>query len=74
MRKTSTHVPNNAVEVHVPIVGFNRPVPVLIALNNQSLSGENIILAPDTRHVKVFVTFDRGENYHGSLPSVQKVA
>jgi len=67
MRKTIAHVPNSGVEVEVPIVGFDRPVPVLVALNNKSLSSENIILAPDTRHVNVFVTLDRGENYHGSL-------
>jgi len=65
--KAIGHDPNSAAKVDVPIVGFKRPVAVLITLNNQRLPGGNIILAPDTRHVKVFVTLDRGENYHGSL-------
>jgi hypothetical protein len=65
--KAIGHDPNSAAKVDVPIVGFKRPVAVLITLNNQRLPGGNIILAPDTRHVKIFVTLDRGENYHGSL-------
>ena len=67
MSKAIDHDPNSAAKVDVPIVGFKRPVAVLITLNNQRLPVGNIILAPDTRHVKVFVTLDRGENYHGSL-------
>jgi hypothetical protein len=65
--KAIGHDPNSAAKVDVPIVGFKRPVAVLITLNNQRLPGGNIILAPDTRHVKIFITLDRGENYHGSL-------
>jgi len=52
-------------KVDVPIVGFERPLPVLITF--ETPPGTEVIIAPDTRRLKVFFAHDRGANYRGSL-------
>lgn len=49
----------------IPIVGFPRPVSVVIVEEDQQVPAG--ILPPDTRYVESFVGLDRGENIHGSL-------
>ena len=65
MPKATDGGPEETQKVDVPIVGFERSVPVLITF--ETLPEGEEILAPETRRLKVFVAHDRGENYHGSL-------
>jgi hypothetical protein len=53
--------------VKVPIARLKQPIPVLTPWDAQTSPKGKLILAPDTRHVEVFVAFERGYNYYGSL-------
>jgi hypothetical protein len=65
MSKATDDSPEQMQKVDVPIVGFERSIPILITYEELP-EGEEIV-APDTRSLRVFVAHDRGTNYHGSL-------
>jgi hypothetical protein len=48
-------------------ITFKRPIPVLIAHDEERLPRGTSRVAPDTRKVQVVVTIDRGRNVYGSL-------
>lgn len=55
------------VVVEVPVVGFNRPVTVLISHDAAELPKGMAFLAPDTRRVEAFTSIHKGSNAYGSL-------
>jgi hypothetical protein len=62
MSETLRNEPENENYVSVPVAGFEQPIRVLPAHDQEKLPQGMAVLAPDTRNAKVLVTIDRGRN------------